>query len=105
MSIESGYDPTAAAGLFRRMQEHLGERGRSPATTPSGEVAQSVGDALTSFFRTHPRSEERTRDLDAILAMQRSSLRGKPFYVGRRNLAERVPRSIRDYPGEYQTMR
>ena len=105
MSIESGYDPTAVAGLFRRMQAHLGERARSPAVTPNGEVVQSVDDALASFFRTHPRFEERTRDLDAIVAMQRSSLRGKPFYVGRRNLAERVPRSIRDYPGEYQTMR
>ena len=104
MSIESGCDPTAAASLFRRMQAHLGERARSPATTPGGEVAQSVDDALASFFRTHPRSEERTRDLDAIVAMQRSSLRGKPFYVGRQNLAERVPRSIRDYPDEYQTM-
>jgi predicted Zn-dependent protease len=105
MSIESGYDPTAAAGLFRRMQAHFGERARSPATTPSGEVAQSVDDTLASFFRTHPRSEERTRDLDAIVAMQRSSLRGKPPYVGWRNLAERVPRSIREYPAEYQTMR
>lgn len=105
MSIESGYDATAAAGLFRRMQAHFGERARSPATTPSGEVAQSVDDTLASFFRTHPRSEERTRDLDAIVAMQRSSLRGKPLYVGRRNLAERVPRSIREYPAEYQTMR
>jgi predicted Zn-dependent protease len=105
LSIESGYDPTAAAGLFRRMQAHLGERARFPATTPSGEVAQSVEDALASFFRTHPPSEERTRDLDAIVATQRSSLRGKPFYVGRQNLAERVPRSMRDYPGEYQIMR
>jgi beta-barrel assembly-enhancing protease len=105
MSIESGYDPTAAASLFRRMQAHLGERARSPATTPGGEVAQSVDDALASFFRTHPPAEERTRDLDAIVVMQRASLRGKPFYVGRQNLAERVPRSIRDYPDEYQTMR
>jgi predicted Zn-dependent protease len=105
MSIESGYDPTAAAGLLRRMQAHFGERARSPATTPSGEVAQSVDDTLASFFRTHPRSEERTRALDAIVAMQRSSLRGKPPYVGWRNLAERVPRSIREYPAEYQTMR
>lgn len=66
MSIEPGYDPTAAASLFRRTQAHLGERARSPATTPGGEVAQSVDDALASFFRTHPPSEERTLDLDAI---------------------------------------
>ena len=105
MSIESGYDPTAAAALFRRMQAHLGERFQTPATTPTGEVAQSVGDGLASFFRSHPPSEERARDLDAIVARQRSSLEGKSFYVGRQNLAERVPRSLLDNPAEYHAMR
>lgn len=100
MSVESGYDPTAAATLFRRMQAHLGERSRTAATTPAGEVAQSAGDALGSFFRTHPRSEERARDLDAIVARERPSLKGKSFYVGRQNSAERVPRSEREYPAE-----
>jgi len=104
MSIESGYDPTAAATLFRRMQAHLGERSLTPATTPAGEVTQSVGDALVSFFRTHPRSEERARDLDAIIARQRSNLRGKSFYVGRRNLIEREARPVREYPGEYRRL-
>lgn len=105
MSIESGYDPTAAAALFRRMQAHLGERSQTPAATPTGEMTQSIGDALASFFRTHPRSEERARDLDTIVARQRSNLRGMAFYVGRRNLAERVPRSTREYPGDFLTIR
>jgi len=105
MSIESGYDPEAAAALFRRMRTHLGERSRTPATTPSSEIGQSVGDALSSFFRTHPPSEERARDLDAIVGRQRPALKGKSFYVGRQNAAERTPRSARDYPGEYRTIK
>lgn len=54
---ESGYDPSAAAALFRRLQANLGERSRTPATTPRGEVTQSVGDALAvrSSGPTHRR--------------------------------------------------
>jgi len=100
MTIESGYDPAAAAALFRRMQAHLGERVRTAATTPGGEVAQSLGEALVSFFRTHPPSLERARELDAMVARQRSSLRGRSFYIGRQNAAERVAKSVREFPGE-----
>lgn len=105
MSIESGYDPSAAGALFRRMQAKLGERSRVAATTPSAEVMQSAGDALVSFFRTHPWSEERARDLDAMVSRQRSNLRGRSFYIGRQNLRERVARSTREYPGEYRALR
>jgi beta-barrel assembly-enhancing protease len=104
MTIESGYDPGAAAALFGRMQARLGERSRSAATTPGGEVAQSIDDALVSFFRTHPPSLERSRELDAMVARQRPSLKGRSFYIGRQNAAERVAKSTREYPGEYRIL-
>jgi beta-barrel assembly-enhancing protease len=105
LSIESGYDPAAAAGLFQRMQTHLGERPRTPATTPAGEVVQSAEGALVSFFRSHPPSEDRIRNLNAMVARERPALKDKSFYVGRQNLAERVARSAREYPGEYRGFR
>jgi len=82
----------------------LGERSRTLATTPAGEVAQSAGQALVSFFRSHPPSENRIRNLNAMVARERPALKGKSFYVGRQNLTERVPRSVREYPGEYRTI-
>ena len=103
LSIESGYDPLAAPALFTRLKERMGEASRAPATTPTGEVVQSVGEAAASFFRSHPPSEERARDLAAMVAKEQTALRGKSFYVGKQNLETRASRSVREYPGEYHT--
>ena len=56
MSIEAGYDPDAAAALFLRMQATLRES--APATTPVGEVTQSIGGPSnpSSALIHHPRS-------------------------------------------------
>jgi predicted Zn-dependent protease len=102
LSVESGYDPDAAAALFIRMKAHLGEVSRRPAITPAGEVAQSLGEALESYFRTHPPTEERTRKLADLVARHRTSFQGRSFYVGKENLHDRVPRPQREYPGEYR---
>ena len=104
LSIESGYDPQAAPALFTRLKEHQHELPRVQATTPAGEVTQSAGEAIGSFFRSHPPSEERTRDLYAMVSRDRSRLQGKAFYVGRQNLRDRTAMRSRQYPGEYITM-
>ncbi len=102
LSIESGYDPDAAAGLFARMQAHFHEPPRVQANTPAGEAAQAAGEAIESYFRTHPPSEERVRKLNGMVARHRRELAGRAFYVGKRNLEERVPRSSRTFPDEYR---
>jgi beta-barrel assembly-enhancing protease len=71
MAIQAGYDPHAAAALFRRMMEDSGEGGRTAATTPGGEVAQAVSGALASFFRSHPTSEDRIRRIENVAASAR----------------------------------
>ena len=66
LAAAAGYDPTAAPALFTRMQQQLHEPAAPHATTPAGELAQSVGGALASYFRTHPPSEERARRLQEL---------------------------------------
>lgn len=102
MSIEAGYDPDAAAALFLRMQATLRES--APATTPVGEVTQSIGGALESFFRSHPPSAERSRQLEDIVNRHRSSLHGAAFYVGKQNLRNRIQKSKHEFPDEYRTL-
>ena len=76
LAIAGGYDPAAGPALFTRMQKEMGETARTPATTPAGELAHSLGDALASYFRSHPPTEERARRL-RDLASAASHQRGK----------------------------
>jgi predicted Zn-dependent protease len=102
LSIEAGYDPDAAAALFTRMQRALHEPRRVQSTTPLGEAAQASIEALEAYFRTHPPTEQRVRKLNEMVAQHHRELAGRAFYVGKQNVRERVPRSIREYPGEYR---
>ena len=69
LAIAAGYDPAAAAALFNRMQHEFPLPDTPRADTPAGELAQSLGDALASYFRTHPPSEERARKLKELTAI------------------------------------
>jgi beta-barrel assembly-enhancing protease len=103
LSVESGYDPDAEAALFTRMKARFHEPSRVQATTPAGEVTEAAGEAIGAYFRTHPPSEERVARLNDMLARRRENLTGR-FYVGKRNLRERVPRSSHEYAGEFREM-
>jgi predicted Zn-dependent protease len=72
LAIAGGYDPAAGPALFARMQQQFHETAKPPATTPAGEIAHSLGDALASYFRSHPPSEERARRLRDLAAAARS---------------------------------
>ena len=102
LSIESGYDPDAAAALFARMQTASHEPARVQANTPAGEVVQAAGEAMVSYFRTHPPSQQRALRLRDMVTRHRRELAGRPVYVGRQNLGERTPKSEHEYPGEFR---
>jgi Zn-dependent protease with chaperone function len=93
----------AAATLFLRMKTHYHEPGRRQATTPAGEASQAVNEGLGAFFRSHPPSEERCRRMHDQVQQNRSTLAGRSFYIGKRNLEERKARSAREYPDEFFT--
>jgi len=100
LAVEAGYDPYAAPGVFRRMQVRFRESAAAPATTPADELSQAIGEALGSYFRTHPPSAERARQLFQMAARDRRTLAGQISYRGIRNYRERVARSEREFPEE-----
>jgi hypothetical protein len=55
---------------------------------------------LSSYFRTHPPSEARARQLSAMTARNSSELAGRVFYRGIRNYTEKMPRSEQEYAAE-----
>jgi predicted Zn-dependent protease len=71
LAIEAGYDPEAAVALQARMAAWFHERSPARATTPAGEVQQAIGEAIGSYFRTHPPSAERSQELQRIAAEYR----------------------------------
>ena len=101
MNIAAGYDPDAAVALFLRMKVKFHEPSREHVTTPAGEVTQAAGEALGSYFRSHPPSEERSHRLADQVQRHRDSLAGQSFYVGKQNLRERTAKSRRRYPDEF----
>jgi beta-barrel assembly-enhancing protease len=100
LAIEAGYDPDAMAAVFRRMHSRFREPPRRPATTPAGEAGGAVADMIGSYFRTHPPSAERARQLSQMVSENRRELVGKMVYRGVRNYQTRIPRNVREFPRE-----
>jgi predicted Zn-dependent protease len=100
LAIEAGYDPDAAAAVFNRMKIKFGDAGAPRAITPAGELGQAVEGAIGSYFRTHPSSEERSRQLSAMARRNRQKLAGQVVYKGVRNYRQRIPRSAQEFPAE-----
>src|SRR6266849_193891 len=63
LSVEAGYNPDAAADLFKRMQERFHKPSRSQSGAPVGEIAQAAGDVIGFYLRMQPASEDRARRL------------------------------------------
>ena len=100
LTIESGYDPDAAAAVFERMKVKFGESNSAPATTPADEIGQAVGGAIGSYFRTHPPSAARAKQLSEMTRKNHRELAGRTFYQGMRNVRTRIPRSAQEFVEE-----
>jgi predicted Zn-dependent protease len=103
LAIEAGYDPDAAAAVFLRMKAKFGEPDRVPAATPAGEAGKAVGEAIGSYFRSHPPSAERARRLSEMVERNRRELAGHTVYRGVENYRRRIPRRVERFPGEQRT--
>jgi len=73
LAVAAGYDPAAGPALFARLAQQQQVPLAAPASTPAGELGQSVSGAIISYFRSHPASEERARRLTRLAA--RAALR------------------------------
>ena len=103
LSIESRYDPGASPRLFARMGAKV-EAGANPrAKTPAGEFASSTARMMSDYFRSHPRSEDRTKRLDELMRGERSRLAGMRFYIGKKNLNAHIPFSEKAFDDEWRT--
>ena len=104
LAIQAGYDPDAMSALFERMKARFHEPPPRVASTPAGEAAQAAGEAVGSYFRTHPPFAEREQQLAEMTARNRRGLRGRSFYVGRENLRTQTARARREWRTEFHSL-
>lgn len=82
-ALDAGYDPRELARLFDRMSRK----------NPAPKIP------FAGFFRSHPYNDDRR---DAIAAeYERAAREGgqdSRLYIGRKNLAQRIPRTEREFP-------
>lgn len=100
LSIQAGYDPETGAVVFSRLTQRFGGPTPPGPRTPLGELTRAMEEALGSYFRSHPASEDRARRLKSLVAGNRYRLSGRSFYVGVENYRQRIPRSQQELPAE-----
>jgi beta-barrel assembly-enhancing protease len=101
LAMQAGYDPGAASAVMSRMAVRQHEKPAAPARTAVDEIGRAVGDALGSYFDSHPTSLERSRKLAALAARNRQRMAGEGCYVGKQNLLRRMPRWSQEFPTEF----
>lgn len=96
----AGYDPRAVGQLWVRMQMLHGGVTQGPSSVP-GELGGAVETAVTGYFRSHPTDAERIARIERAISEQGIDVAGRAWYVGKSNLAQRVPRSELELEDEW----
>jgi predicted Zn-dependent protease len=65
LAVEAGYSASGAIHMFESFERLEGRR-RTRAATPEQELSQVALDTLEGYFRSHPLSEERIKQLNAL---------------------------------------
>ena len=92
LALKAGYDPSGATSLMTLLDElHPAPAPRTPRS-PLGEVTGATGQALSDFFRSHPRTPERRSRLRAAVEREiRWSRDAGMMCIGEENLRQRKP--------------
>jgi len=99
----AGYHPEAAVLALSRLEDLQESRPRRD--TIDREAAGMVEDAFADYFLTHPPLDERLVNVERTWREQHYDLAGEPYYLGRRNRKDLVPRSQKEFPEELVTGR
>jgi Peptidase family M48 len=80
-AYRAGYDPLALQKVFGALEQ----------------AGLAAPDFLPAFIRTHPLTAERRDNLRATYAQLQAAAPNEHLYLGRENLARRLPRSQREF--------
>jgi predicted Zn-dependent protease len=98
-AAKAGYHPQGAARVMARMAGTRAGEVRRPGI--SDELAEMTVRTLDDFFRSHPGDADRVARDEATVRQQGYDLSNTPWYVGRKNFQQRVPRRQQEFPDEF----
>ena len=98
-AAHSGYHPQGAARAMDRMAQ--ARRGELRRPGISDELAEMAGRTLNDFFRSHPGDADRVARDEATVREQGYDLVNTPWYVGRKNYQQQIPRRKQEFPDEF----
>lgn len=70
LAVEAGYSPQGAISLFQAMEERYRGAQQQRPGSPEEEAEQVAAQTLEDYFRSHPPTGERIRELEAFNASQ-----------------------------------
>lgn len=91
LATQAGYDPAAAQAVFARLDAQFSGAGRPDPKRPLEELSRAMEQALSDYFRTHPRSSDRAKRMHNFASQSRFV--GQVFFAGKQNYQQRVPMS------------
>lgn len=68
LAVNAGYSPNGALRMFQTFEQFEPEYRK--ANTPGEELSGMAAESLQEYFRTHPRSSERTAQIRQLIATQ-----------------------------------
>lgn len=93
LAVKAGYDPDGARAVMA-LFDQLATGGVAPSprlpNSPVQEAAGALDQSLQDFFRSHPRNARRAQQLRELVAKRQSELSGRSFFLGKKNLRDRV---------------
>jgi beta-barrel assembly-enhancing protease len=100
IAARAGYHPQGGQRLFARLLARQGGALPAPRTL-SGEAGFGLLDAMEDLFASHPRPELRIANLERAIEETGVDPRRNTYYVGKKNLADRVSLADQAHPGEW----
>jgi Zn-dependent protease with chaperone function len=101
-AAQAGYHPKHALSIDDRMADIQGAGGRRvPRRFITQELTAAIVAGIGDYLQSYPYWQDRIADQAKTIAKNEAEWRGKSFYVGRSNHADRVSRAVDDRPFEH----
>jgi predicted Zn-dependent protease len=101
---KSGYHPMALVAAFEAMdRQWSGWHYQRPSLTPAGDIISALGGTVDRYFGSHPEAVERINNVKRYMSEKGFLVKGKKYYIGKKNFADKRALSTEPIESEYSS--